>query len=104
MTRPPLAPRLISALGAGAIVAAAAYPALRLLDAALFPQANPASIVWSSQSVFAFRVAIAAHLGSLGAFGAFVLATRAPRTFARWLRAALPVVAALVALQAVLRP
>jgi hypothetical protein len=104
VTRASLAPRLLSALGAGAIVAAAAYSGLRLLDAALFPQANPASIVWSAQSAFAFRVAVAAHLGALGAFGAFALATSAPRTLARWLRAAIPLVAAFVALQAVLRP
>ncbi len=100
----PLTARLLSAIGAGCVVAALAYPALRLLDAILFPQANPASIVWSSQSVFAWRVILAAQLGALGAFGGFALVSRSPGAFARWIGRAIPLAAALLVAQALLRP
>jgi hypothetical protein len=89
---------------AALVVALAVYPALRLVDGALFPQTNPAAIVAASESAFALRVVVALHLGALAAFGAFAWATRAPRAFAVALARAIPLAAALLAAQAVLRP
>jgi hypothetical protein len=96
--------RLLAALAAACVVAAGAYPAIRLLEALLFPQANPVTIVWASTSTFAWRVILAAHAGALGAFGGYALAARSPATCARWLARAVPLAVALLAAQTVLRP
>lgn len=104
--RPPMPrlPRLGLALAAGGVVATLAYPSVRLLEALLFPQANPVSVVWLSQSAFAARVLLAAHFGALGAFGGFALVSRSPRAFARWLAAGIPLAASLLVAQAVVWP
>ena len=87
---------LLVGIAAGAAAAVLAYAAIRMLERALFPEPNPAMLIWADHSPFTWRAAMALYLGGAGAFGGYALATRSARAAARGLLAA--TVAALAAL------
>jgi hypothetical protein len=95
---------LLLALASGAMVAALAYPALRLVERALFPTENPAVIVWSVRSALAWRVATALYVGGMGVLGGYALAQRDAARVARWLARGAVAATALVVVQAAIWP
>jgi hypothetical protein len=98
------AERLLVALAAFCIAATLGYAAVRALELALFPEPNPAVIIWSERSGFLWRSAIALYIGGMGAFGGYALAARSPALAARWLARAVLLAAAAILAQGALLP
>ncbi len=76
----------LAAIAIGAAVVPIAYAAARAAERALFLEPNPAMLIWSDQSPFVWRAAIALYVGGAAVFGGRALAARAPRTAARCTR------------------
>lgn len=95
---------MLVAIAFGVVLAALAYAALRVVELYRFPDADPAIVIWSDRSRFAWRALIAAYVGGMGAFGGYALAGRSPRVAASWLPTAVLVAAVVLALQGVLQP
>ncbi|UQA61997.1 hypothetical protein [Polyangium aurulentum] len=100
----PRGERALVAFAFGVVVAALAYAALRVLEAALFPEADPAIVIWSDRSRFVWRALIATYLGGMGAFGGYALGGRSARAAASLLPPVVLVGATLLALQGALWP
>jgi hypothetical protein len=98
------AERLLLALAAACAAAVIAYAAVRSVEAALFPEPNPAIVIWSERSGFLWRSAIALYIGGMGAFGAYALAARSPSAAARWLVRAVLLAAIAIVAQGALLP
>jgi hypothetical protein len=96
--------RLLVGLAWGAATAVIAYALIRVLDRAVFPEPNPAMLIWSERSSFLWRAAIALYAGGLGVFGGWALAGRAPAASARALPAAITAAAAALAVQGAIWP
>jgi hypothetical protein len=95
---------LLVGIAAGAAAAVIAYAAVRVIERALFPEPNPAMLIWADQSPFVWRAAIAVYLGGAGVFGGHALASRSPRAAARGLLATVAVAVAAIVAQGALRP
>jgi hypothetical protein len=76
MNPPRPLPRLAASAAVGAATVVVAYALLRTVERALLPEPNPAIVIWSERSAFAWRAAVALWLGVLGAIGGFALARR----------------------------
>jgi hypothetical protein len=96
--------RLLVGIAWGAATAVIAYALIRVLERVVFPEPNPAMILWSERSNFAWRAAIALYAGGMGVFGGWALAARAPASSARALPAAIAVAAAALAVQGAIWP
>ena len=77
-------------LAAACTLAIVLYPLLRAIQLLLYPEANPATVVWSAHAGYFWRAWIAAFGGGMAAF---VVPLLGPATRARLLRA-LPMLAA----------
>jgi hypothetical protein len=86
-------------VASGAAVAVIAFAIVRVLERMLFLEPNPAALIWSEQSPFLWRCAIALYLGGAGVFGGHALAARSPRRAARWLFVALAAATAAIVIQ-----
>jgi hypothetical protein len=86
------------------IVAVAAYGLLRGVQFIVFPEANPATVVWSAHAGYFWRVWCVAYAGGAAGFVAYVLARRDPARAARGLLPALTVAAVVIAAQGALLP
>ncbi len=95
---------LLVGIAAGAALAVIAYAGVRVLERALFPEPNPAMLIWADRSPFVWRAAIALYLGGAGAFGGHALAARSPRLAARGLLAAIAAAVAAIGIQGALWP
>lgn len=91
-------------IAAGAATSVIAYASVRVLERALFPEPNPAMLIWADRSPFVWRAAIALYLGGAAGFGGYALAVRSPATAARGLFASLVVAVAAIVAQGALRP
>jgi len=89
---------------AGALGAAAVYALLRIGQAALLGDTDPALIMYSEHAGYFWRAWTAAYAGGMIGFAASLLAHRDPPRVARLLAAVVPIVAALAAAQGVLVP
>ena len=98
------AERSLIALAAFAATTALGYAAVRVIELALFPEPNPAVVIWSERSGFLWRSAIALYIGGMGAFGGYALAARSPASAARWLARAVLIAAAAILAQGALLP
>jgi hypothetical protein len=87
------------AVGWGGCVATTAYAVVRFIQFFLYPDPNPATLVWSAHAGFFWRCWTCAYAGVLAAFVAFVGAQRRPRAAARSMGVAVVVAAVLLALQ-----
>ncbi len=96
--------RLLVALAFGFAGSAFAYVALRLVEAVWFPEADPAIVIWSDRSRFAWRALIAAYVGGAAVFGGHALASRSIEAAAVWLERASIAAALALALQGALVP
>ena len=92
------------ALAWGACVSVAAYGVVRGVQFFLYPDPNPATLVWSAHAGFFWRCWTCAYAGGLAAFIAFVGARRNVERAARSLVAAVAVAWAILALQTAVFP
>jgi hypothetical protein len=92
------------ALAFGSVLAVLAYAALRVLEITLFPEPDPAIVIWSDRSRFVWRALIAAYLGGMGVFGGYALGGRSARAAASLLPTVVLGAAVLLALQGALWP
>ncbi len=100
----PRGERLLVGIAFGCVLAALAYAALRIVEVHRFPEADPAIVIWSDRSRFAWRALIAAYVGGMGAFGGHALARHSARAAASLLPASVLVAAVVLALQGALWP
>jgi len=96
--------RLALSAIAAALAAAALYAALRVGQALVGTEPDPALIIWSPHAGFFWRAWTAAYFGVMVGFVVFVVAPRAPERVARAVSIAVLVVAALVAAQGLFVP
>ena len=88
----------------GACVAVAAYGIVRGIQFFLYPDPNPATLVWSAHAGFFWRCWTCAYAGCLAAFIAFVGARRSPARAAQSLVGTVAVAGAILALQTAMFP
>ena len=88
----------------GLVVMVGLYGAVRAIQYLLFPEPNPALIVWSAHAGYFWRIWIVAYAGGMAAFVAYVLGRGRERATARALVPALTIATAVVTLQGVLLP
>jgi hypothetical protein len=92
-------------IAVGAACSVIAYALLRaLLERALFPEPNPAVLIWADRSPFVWRAAIALYVGGAAVFGGTALAGRSPRAAARCLLGAVAVAVLAIVVQGALWP
>ncbi len=92
------------AIAWGACVAVAAYGIVRAIQFFVYPDPNPATLVWSAHAGFFWRCWTCAYAGALAAFIAYVGAKRSPAKAARSLVGAIAVAGAILALQTAFLP
>jgi hypothetical protein len=95
---------LAVAVAWGCCVSVAAYGIVRFIQFFLYPDPNPATLVWSAHAGFFWRCWTCGYAGALAAFIAFVGAQRGPERAARWLVGAVATCAVLLALQVAFFP
>lgn len=88
----------------GACVAVAAYGVVRSIQFFLYPDPNPATLVWSAHAGFFWRCWTCAYAGGIAAFIAFVGARRNAARAARSLVGAMAAAGAILALQTAIFP
>jgi hypothetical protein len=71
----------------GSAIAVIAYALARVTERVLFPEPNPAMLLWADHSPFTWRVCLAVYIGGAGVFGGFAAARRSGPASARVLRA-----------------
>ena len=98
--------RLAAAVAAcwGAVVAVAAYAVVRGIQFFVYPDPNPATLVWSAHAGFFWRCWTCAYAGGFAAFVAFLVARGRPEAAARTLAPAIAVAAAMLAAQTAILP
>jgi hypothetical protein len=95
---------LLVGVAMGAVASVLAYAAVRAIEASLFVEPNPATIIWSERSAFVWRAAIALYLGGACTFAGFVAARRSGELAARALFALVSVAVFAILLQGALWP
>jgi hypothetical protein len=98
------AARLAIAVAWGFVVAVALYGIVRVVQFFLFPEPNPATVVWSAHAGYFWRVCIVVYGGGIASFVVHLAGARDPGRVARALVPALGVAAALVTLQGLFVP
>jgi len=96
--------RLALGLMTTGVVAVALYAILRLVQFYLFPDPNPAMVIWSAHAGYFWRVWTVAYAGGMVGLAAFAAAGRDRVRVARALLPALTVASVLIALQGALLP
>jgi hypothetical protein len=92
------------ALAWGLVAAVGLYGAVRGIQFLVFPEPNPALIVWSAHAGYFWRIWIVTYAGGMAAFVAYVLGRGREQAAARALVPALTIATAVLALQGVLLP
>jgi hypothetical protein len=88
----------------GAVVAVAAYAVVRAIQFFVYPDPNPAALVWSAHAGYFWRSWIVGYAGGLTAFIAYPLVSSRPAAAARNLPGGVAVAAAAIALQSAFLP
>jgi hypothetical protein len=88
----------------GLVVAVGLYGAVRAIQFLIFPEPNPALIVWSAHAGYFWRIWIVSYAGGMAAFVAYVVGRDRERGSARALVPALSIATAVLSLQGVLLP
>lgn len=92
------------ALAWGASVAVVGYAVVRGIQFFVYPDPNPATLVWSAHAGFFWRCWTCFYAGGLAAFVAYVVARRDVQRAARSVPGAVAVAAVLLALQVLIFP
>lgn len=96
--------RLCLAASAACVVAVALYALLRVLQFYVFPEPNPALVIWSAHAGYFWRSWTVAYAGGMAGFWAYAAGARSADRVARVLVHALTVAAVLIVLQGTLIP
>jgi hypothetical protein len=88
----------------GLVVAVGASAVVRAIQRVVYPEPNPAALVWSAHAGFFWRVWTVAYLGGVAAFVTFLVARGRTIAAARALAPAIVIAAGLLALQSVFLP
>jgi hypothetical protein len=88
----------------GLVGAVGAYAVVRSIQFAVYPDPNPAGVVWSAHAGYFWRAWTVGYAGGIAAFVVLPVAQRHVEGCARALGPAVGVAAALLALQAALFP
>ena len=88
----------------GLVVTVGAYAVVRAIQRIVYPDPNPAALVWSAHAGFFWRAWTVAYLGGVAAFVTFLVARGRNRAAARALAPAIAVAAGLLALQSAFLP
>jgi hypothetical protein len=89
---------------AACVAAVALYAVLRGLQLIVFPEPNPATVIWSAHAGYFWRILIVSYAGGMAWLLAWRAAARDPARVAGALLPWLGVAAALIALQGLLLP
>jgi hypothetical protein len=92
------------AVVAGCTAATALYAILRVSQALIFTEPDPALVIWSEHSGFFWRSWTVFYVGGMAALLTWMISARHAERVASVLARALPVAAALLAAQAMLVP
>jgi hypothetical protein len=95
---------LVASIAWGLVVAVGAYAIVRAVQFFLYPDPNPATLVWSAHAGYFWRAWTVAYAGGIAAFVAFPLVRRQPEAALRALAPAIAVASTLLLLQAVFLP
>lgn len=96
--------RFLIAFGCACAAAVIGYALIRVAERSLFPEPNPAVVIWSERSGYVWRIALSLYIGGMGGFGGYALALRSLETAARWLARGALLAALLIAAQGALAP
>jgi hypothetical protein len=86
------------------VASIALYACVRATQYAIYPEPNPATLVWSAHSGYFWRMWIVAYAGGFAGFTAFVIARGSAERVARALLPALGIAAGMIVAQAVVLP
>ncbi len=98
-----LVPSALS-LAWGLVVTVGAYAIVRSIQVCVYPDPNPAALVWSAHAGYFWRAWTVAYAGGMAVFVLLPIASRHAEGCARALGPAVAIAAGLLALQAVLFP
>ncbi len=96
--------RLALAVVAACTAATALYGIVRVAQALLFPEPDPALVIWSEHAGFFWRAWTVAYVGGMVGILTWAVAERDPARVARALATAVPIAALVVAAQGLLVP
>jgi hypothetical protein len=96
--------RLSFAFQGACVVAVGLYAALRLVQALLFKEPNPATVIWSAHAGYFWRAWTVSYAGVMAGFVAFAAAKDHDEEVCRWLGVALYAASALIVLQGLFVP
>jgi hypothetical protein len=96
--------RLVLAFITACLSAVFLYALLRCVQASLFPEPNPATVIWSAHAGYFWRCWTVVYAGAMTGFFTYGAATRYPERVARGLVHGLTVALVAIALQGVLLP
>ncbi|HTB73852.1 MAG TPA: hypothetical protein VK762_11440 [Polyangiaceae bacterium] len=88
----------------GLVIAVGAYAVVRAIQRVVYPDPNPAALVWSAHAGFFWRAWTVSYLGGIAAFVAFFVARGRTAAAARALAPAIAIAAGLLALQSAFLP
>lgn len=88
----------------GCVVAVGAYAIVRAIQFFLYPDPNPATLVWSAHAGFFWRCWTCVYAGGIASFIAYLVARGAAERAVRGLGPAIAVAALLLALQTAFLP
>ena len=92
------------ALSWGLVVSVGTYAITRAIQHFVFPEPDPATVMWSAHAGFFWRVWTVAYAGGIAAFVAWIVARARRAAAARALAPAVVVAAALLVLQSAFLP
>jgi hypothetical protein len=93
-----------TSLAWGLVVAVGAYALVRTLQFFVYPDPNPATLVWSAHAGYFWRALTVAYAGGIAAFVAFPILRTRPDAGVRALAPAIAVAGALLLLQVLFFP
>lgn len=98
--------RLAAAIAAcwGFVVSVGSYAVVRAIQFFLYPDPNPATLVWSAHAGFFWRCWTCAYAGGIASFIAFLVIRANPAKALRTLPPAIAITAAMLALQTAILP
>lgn len=97
-------PVLLASFAGGAIFATMLYPVLRLISRVLFPDPDPATIIWSAHAGFFWRVLTCLFAMALTSIALHVVYERTPEKLVRLLVPGVIVATVAISLQSLFVP
>ena len=100
----PLRARLSLAIAWALVAATFFYALVRGIQAWLFPEANPATVIWSAHAGYFWRIWIVLYGSGVVGFVVFYFTKTQSEKLAKWLKNGAIVASVAIALQALLLP